>query len=69
MIETLDPKDLDKPEERCSQCDRVVEHYNTFLSPVNQPRVVCWECLARDEKGFNARRDFARSSRRGVIPR
>jgi hypothetical protein len=69
MIESLDPKKMDKPTERCSDCDREVEHYNTFISSTNEPRIVCWECLARDEKGFNASRDFSRMSRRGVIPR
>ena len=69
MIESLDPKNIAKPKERCSECDREVEHYNTFLSPANEPRVVCWECLAREEKGFNAKRDFRRDSRSGVIPR
>ena len=64
-----DPKDMDKPLARCTECDREVEHYNTFVMPTNETRVVCWECLARQEKGFNAKRDFRRDSRRGVIPR
>ncbi len=69
MIETVDPKDTDKPSARCSECDREVEHYNTFLSPVNEERVVCWQCTGRDERGFNAKPDFRRDSRSGVIPR
>lgn len=69
MIESIDPKITDKPRVRCSECDREVDHYNTFLSPTNRSRVVCWECLAREEKGFNTKRDFSRSSRWGVIPR
>lgn len=69
MIEAIDPKTIEKPLARCSECDREVEHYNTFLSSANEERVVCWECLQRDEKGFNAKRDFSRQSRRGVIPR
>jgi len=69
MIETLDPKSTDKPEARCSECDREVEHYNTFLSSTNESSVVCWECLGRHEKGFNAKRDFRRDARSGVIPR
>jgi hypothetical protein len=64
-----DPKDMDKPVARCTECDREVEHYNTFVMPTNETRVVCWECLQRQEKGFNAKRDFRRDSRRGVIPR
>lgn len=58
-----------KPLERCSECDREVDRYYTFLSPTNEKRHVCWECQMRKEKGFNAKRDFKRSSRRGVIPR
>lgn len=69
MIESIDPKTIDLPVVRCSDCDREVEHYNTFLSSVNEERIVCWECLSREEKGFNAKRDFSRQSRRGVIPR
>lgn len=69
MIETIDPKTIGKPVVRCGECDREVEHYNTFISPANEARNVCWECLSREEKGFNASRDFHRQSRRGVIPR
>ena len=69
MIETIDPKNMEKPKVRCSQCDSETVHYNTFLSSGNESRVVCWECLAREEKGFNAKNDFHRMSRRGVIPR
>lgn len=69
MTAFIDPKSTDKPVERCAECDREVEHYNTFLSPTNERRIVCWECLERQEKGFNAKRDFRRSSRFGVIPR
>ena len=69
MIESIDPKTIDLPVVRCSDCDREVEHYNTFLSSVNESRIACWECLSREEKGFNAKRDFSRQSRRGVIPR
>lgn len=58
-----------KPMAVCAECDRETDNYNTFLSPTNEPRVVCWECLARDEKGFNAKRDFRRAARSGVIPR
>ena len=69
MIETMDPKNMDKPRVRCSECDRETEHYNTFLSPTNVERIVCWECLGREERGFNAKRDFRRTARSGVIPR
>lgn len=69
MIESIDPKHMNKPTARCTDCDREVEHYNIFLSAANESRVVCWKCLVREEKGFNANRDFSRMSRRGVIPR
>ncbi len=69
MIESIDPKITEKPSARCSECDRVREHYNVFLSPTNRETVVCWECLKRREKGFFAKRDFYRKSRSGVIPR
>lgn len=69
MIENIDPKITEKPLVRCTQCDREMEHYNTFFSPTNEKRVVCWQCLARDEKGFNAHRGFRRGARSGFIPR
>jgi hypothetical protein len=69
MVEALDPKITNKPVVRCAECDREVNHYNTFIEPDNEVRNVCWECLLRSEKGFNAKRDFRRQSRLGVIPR
>lgn len=66
---SVDHTKVDLPVARCTECDREMEHYNTFVSPENVERVVCWECLGREEKGFNAKRDFSRDSRRGVIPR
>lgn len=69
MIESLDPKNTEKPRVRCSECDREVAHYNTFVSPTNEPTHICWVCLNRGEKGFNAKRTFSRDSRSGVIPR
>lgn len=69
MIEAIDPKVAEKPLARCSECDREKEHYNTFLSPTNESKVVCWECLEREEKGFNAKRGFRREARHGDIPR
>lgn len=59
----------EKPTAVCAECDRETDNYNTFLSSTNEPRIVCWQCLARDEKGFNAKRDFRRDARSGVIPR
>lgn len=69
MVEALDPKIIEKPSERCSECDRVTEHYNTHVSPTNERRNICWECQMREEKNFFAKRDFRRRSRSGVIPR
>jgi hypothetical protein len=69
MPAKIDPKSTNKPVVRCAECDREVDHYNTFVNPTNENRNVCWQCLARAEKGFNAKRDFARQSRSGVIPR
>ena len=69
MIESKDPKETDKTPVRCSECDREMEHFNTFITPTNEKRIVCWECLQREEKGFNTKRTFNRSSRSGVIPR
>ena len=58
-----------KPIERCSECDEEVDSYYTFVGPTNETRIVCWECQMREEKGFNAKKDFSRLSRRGNIPR
>ena len=69
MPGSIDPKMTEKPLARCSKCDREVEHYNVFVEPDDEERVVCWACLAREEKGFNAKSDFQRTGRRGVIPR
>ena len=69
MIESNDPKLMEKTPVRCVECDREMEHYNTFISPTNEARNVCWQCLQREEKGFNTKRSFSRSSRTGVIPR
>ena len=69
MTEETQLRSTDKPIARCSECDREVTHYNIFVLPTDEKRVICWECVARSEKGFNADRNFHRTSRRGVIPR
>lgn len=69
MIEELDPKITEKPAARCAECDRMMDHYNVYVSPTNEEKIVCWQCTTRDEKNFFAKRDFRRRSRRGVIPR
>ncbi|CAN5311976.1 hypothetical protein BH10ACI3_BH10ACI3_17000 [soil metagenome] len=58
-----------KQKARCSKCDREMDHYNTFLSPTNEESVVCWECMQRKDKGFNATRGYHRQARSGVIVR
>lgn len=69
MVESIDPKVIQKPVVRCSSCDAEVKYYNTFFSPTNEPKAICWECLMRDEKRFNMKKDFVRKGRAGVIPR
>lgn len=69
MVEKKGSKKTDKPEVRCAECDGMTDHYNVWLSPSNEERVVCWECQMRDEKNFFTKRDFSRRSRHGVIPR
>lgn len=68
-MDVNDPKNAEKPLARCTECDREVEHYNTWLLPTGEESVVCWRCRERDEKGFFAKATFKRDSRRGVIPR
>lgn len=69
MIEEKDPKEIPTISVRCAVCDREMQHYNTFISPTNEERTICWQCLEREEKGFNAKRDFRRGARHGYIPR
>ena len=69
MIESIDPKVSKKPLARCAECDREMAHYNVWVGPANETKVVCWECKAREEKGFFAHRDFRRGARHGYIPR
>ncbi|RMG01648.1 MAG: hypothetical protein D6735_11520 [Acidobacteria bacterium] len=54
---------------RCFECDRETRYYNVFITPTNEKKVICWECLRREERGFFAKKDFRRMSRFGVIPR
>jgi hypothetical protein len=69
MTESVDPKTMDRVPARCTECDREMEHYNTFVGPDDVQRVVCWECTQRAEKGFFAKRGFRREARHGDIPR
>lgn len=68
MIESNDPKEMEKTVVKCAKCDREVDHYNVFLDADNRAVNVCWECMQRDEKGFFQKRDFYRRSRKGYIP-
>lgn len=68
MIDSIDPKTMERPLTKCAMCDREVEHYNTYLAPDNEMTSVCWQCIQREEKGFNTKADFKRSSRaRGTL--
>jgi hypothetical protein len=69
LLETIDPKITDREPARCTQCDRVMDHYNVWIGPANSQNVICWQCLSREEKGFNAKRGFRRGARSGYIPR
>ena len=69
MVESIDPKVTRKPPARCAECDRIMEHYNVWFGPRNEKKVVCWECKAREEKGFFAQRGYRRGARSGYIPR
>jgi hypothetical protein len=69
MISGKDPKMIEGTPVRCSECDREMSHYNVFLAANDEKKAVCWQCLSRKEKGFNARRDFRREARSGYIPR
>ena len=69
MIEEMDPKTIDRSPVRCGECDREMDHYNTFVSPTNERHNICWQCLGRQEKGFFAHRSFHRGARSGNIPR
>ena len=69
MIEQIDPKEMDKPVGRCAECDRETEHYNIFVSPTNEEKRVCWQCMQRDDKGFFTKRGWGREARHGDIPR
>jgi hypothetical protein len=69
MIETFNPTTTNKKPVRCSECDREMEHYNVFLAPTNEEKVICWECMQRGDKGFFNKRGFRRGARSGFIPR
>ncbi len=58
-----DPKEI----ARCSECDRENTHYFSFILPSNEVKIVCWECQDREDKGFNMKRTWKRSSRQHSI--
>jgi hypothetical protein len=69
MTESIDPKVTERPLARCTECDRETEHWNEYVLPPNDRRIMCWECVQRMEKNFFAKRTFRRESRSGIIPR
>jgi hypothetical protein len=58
MIDTSVNLETKKPLRRCDECDTETEHYNIFISPENERKVICSVCLLRGEKGFNTRPDY-----------
>jgi hypothetical protein len=58
MIDTSVNLKMKKPLERCHECDIETDHYNIFITPSNERRVICAECLLRAEKGFNTKPGF-----------
>lgn len=44
----------------CERCDRETDHLISTLGPGLQPRLVCWECLDRQEKRDNLRPGWRR---------
>ncbi|HXF43025.1 MAG TPA: hypothetical protein VNK26_04730 [Pyrinomonadaceae bacterium] len=69
MLDSIDPKLSHRPTRRCEECDEETNHYIIRFNPKNEPRVICHNCLSREEKGFFAKPGFQRASRWGVIPR
>ena len=63
MIDTTVNLKMDKPVERCSECDEESKYYNVFITPSNERRIVCSECLMKDEKGFTAHYGFQRGKK------
>lgn len=62
MIDTSVNLQTKRPVERCSECDEESRYYNVFITPTNERRIVCWECLSKEEKGFTSRYGFRRGS-------
>jgi len=50
-------------------CERRTSIFTKGAVNTGETRVICWQCLARAEKGFNAKRNFRREARSGYIPR
>ncbi|MDT4965556.1 MAG: hypothetical protein QOJ64_293 [Acidobacteriota bacterium] len=48
---------------RCERCDRETDRLIKFLAPDNSLELVCWSCLAREEKHFNLKPTWKRGGR------
>lgn len=63
MIDTSVNLKMNRPIERCFECDEESRYYNVFISPTNERKIVCWECLSNVEKGFTARYGYSRGAK------
>lgn len=63
MIDTSVNLKVKRPLERCFECDEETAYYNIFISPTNERKVICWECLSKEEKGFTARYGYSRGAK------
>lgn len=68
MIDTSVNLEMNKPLERCHECDTETDHYNIFIAPDNERKVICSECMLRAEKGFNTRPGYSRRDGFDKIP-
>ena len=49
---------------RCERCDEETAHLIKFVGPDNSARMVCWSCLAREEKNYNLKKTWKRGGRK-----
>lgn len=68
MIDTSVNLRMKKPLERCHECDTETEHYNIFITPENERKVICAQCLLRSEKGFNTKPGYGKRDGFDKIP-
>ncbi len=67
MDETVANNAQPKPAVRCDECDTIVEHYVTFVTPSNELHHVCWNCKQREDKYYNLKPGWRRSPRQKQI--